>query len=173
MGRQINFFMMPEDVAELDAKVKEQGWIIISELMPTQEIITHQNIMNCKENRVYLCLPIHIDLLNVVYIQTTQKYWLKEILSPVVEFRRSIINLESNNLHSGRLFYDKKFLNHKTDLIEEKPKEFIKSADELFRWVTKKFRFKTNESYLVSQTAFDWVNQQHGRLMSANKQIYV
>jgi len=46
MGKQINFFMLPQDVAEIDAKVKELGLTIIADRMPTEQIIVLDSLVN-------------------------------------------------------------------------------------------------------------------------------
>jgi len=57
MGRQINFFMMPEDVAELDAKVKEMGFVIICNRMPSNNLFLLNSLIDESSPQKYLTFP--------------------------------------------------------------------------------------------------------------------
>jgi len=51
--------MLPEDVVEIDAKVKELGLTIIADRMPTEEIIILDSLIN-DYDKLYLYFEHHV-----------------------------------------------------------------------------------------------------------------
>jgi len=162
MGRQINFFMMPEDVAELDAKVKEMGFVIVADRMPTKDIILYNSLCNDIAKQKYLFLPEEESLLSKFYIETKNEYAILPHLSPVIEFWQPPVNKEKNKLNSGRLYYNTEFVNDNKK-FQKHNINFIHKAETLFKWYRYFYRKGKINGNFVCTYAQKWMDEKNGK----------
>ncbi len=156
MGKQINFFMLPEDVAEIDVKVKELGLTIIAENMPTEQPIVLNSLIN--DSKV-LYLMFKEDLKNIEgkYIESQKYFWIHPMHIPAIEYCKSLNLQEDKLITLGRIFYDKEFYNQQHNYIP-KSEILTKNTEKLFRWFKSKFKQKI-EGYPIGNYTYNFVKQ--------------
>jgi len=150
--------MMPEDVAELDEYIKQQGLVIISS-RSSYSVINQLNSLNeSGAFKAYIILEEQIEQIRLTYFDEIQMYVVDEMQSPVIEFRISKFNSETKKFNRGRLFY-------KSEMIDEngvpipKSSMLTKTANDLFIWFKKNFSdIKINPNFTTERSA-NWVKQ--------------
>jgi len=167
MGRQINFFMMPEDVAELEQYIKDSGLMIVAETMPTKEPKVLEHLVEPKNLGSYIFNPKHKDLLTIEFIEKQNKYWINEMRSPVVEFTKSVFNQEEKTLHLGRLYYNKTQLSSDNSATVLKDEEFIQIAENILKWYKKHFKNTKINTWYTTPRVLEWTRKENGKLINS------
>jgi len=148
---QINFYMMPEDVAELEHYIKEQGLVIVAYSNTENKPLILNSILNLKESKVYFILPENLHLFKMKYYETQNKYIVQDSYAPFIEYRRPIFLFDENKMRTGRLYFDKEMYNDKKELIL-KDEKTLKAAENLFKWYRKHFKnIKLNPRYTTTR----------------------
>jgi len=163
MSSQINFFMMPEDVAELEDYIKKQGLIIVSAISPTPEPLILDTLFPAKGLKTLILLPDKINELKIRFVETQNYYYLNEMQSPVIEFRKPIYLKDENAIRSGRLYFDKNYLTEDGHLLV-KDADIILLAEKLFKWFRKNFKNTKINYDWTTQRAAEWAKQNNGIL---------
>jgi len=168
MGKQINFFMLPEDVVEIDAKVKELGLTIIADRMPTEEIIVLESLVN-DFHCVYLLYNQDLKNIKCYYSENQKNYWIHPMHIPALEYSRSLNLHEKKLITLGRIFYDKEFYDDKHNYIP-KSEELTNNIEKLFRWFRNKFKQKI-DGYPVGNSTYNFAKENKFSLKTCT-QIY-
>ena len=155
MGRQINFYLMKEDILEVDEYIRKNGMIIIPNYTKTASIEPLKS------------LPSVADQIKKRYIDT-QKYFTIDILdSPVIEFSQP--GYYNNTIKMrGRVYYTKATIGNGN---APKNELFLKMADDFFKWIRKNFKnvkLKGYEGLLVTERTNAWLNASEDRELSIN-----
>jgi len=156
MGKQINFFMLPEDLVEIDAKVKELGLTIIADRMPTEEIIVLDSLINDYDD-MYLLLEEDLKEVKSKYMTNQKIFWIHPMQVPAMEFSKSLYRPNLNFITLGRIYYDKEYRNSKLD-YETKNDLLTNNIDKLFKWFRGKFKQKI-EGYPIGDYTYNFVKQ--------------
>ena len=159
-GRQINFFVMPDEWGALEDYLKENDMISVARTMDTQELEL-SNISE-KELSKYLVENKYKETVKVYPIEKINKYSMSELYSPIIQFSRSYYDKEKNLLRRGRFYYKKGFWND-NDEWEEKPTDFVKKGERLFRWFKKNYKdakIPEWKGFLVTQKVKDKVENE-------------
>ena len=135
-GRQINFFAMPDEWDALEKYLEENDMISIPTQMETEEIIPEK--INENEIFKYLVKRSNKNEIKSRYLKPNL-YRIDDIFSPVIEFTRPYYDKEKNILKKSRLYYTKGFWND-NDEWQEKPSDFLETADKLFKWFRKTYK---------------------------------
>lgn len=136
-GRQINFFAMPDEWGALEKYLEENNMISIATRMEKNEIIPEK--ISEKGIFKYLVQKKHLNKLKIYYLKETNKYYIDEVNSPVIQFHRSFLDTDKNKLKRSRIYFAKGFWNDNNEWID-KPTLFIKKADELLKWFKKEYK---------------------------------
>ncbi len=156
---------MPEDVAELEQYIKEQGLLIIAEISPSQTPLVINSLIEPQSLSTYLVHPSQIDLLKIDFIEAQNKFWLNELWSPVIEFSKCVFSKEQNTLRKGRLYFEKAQLSDDRKNVIFRNQEFIKTGENLFKWYKKHFKnSKINSNWTTLRVA-EWIKNENGRLL--------
>jgi len=150
MGRQINFFMMHEDVAELDVKIKELGLVAVADCVKSNNIEIVTKLIDV-EDVSYFVLPEEIDDINLFYTNEIFLYRIKPLEYPVIEYMPS--KLINNSLHFGRLYFEKEYFN-KDNKFVEKQQQLIQKTTKLFTWYKNKYKKYKIDDYYISTLAY-------------------
>ncbi|MCB1158419.1 MAG: hypothetical protein KDK45_13030, partial [Leptospiraceae bacterium] len=144
-SKQINFFITPEDVLEIEKYLTKHNFLLTCHPLPTESIVLLdslliRNLENSFKIRGQKFIFREEDKSNLVieYI-STQKYYSVEISqSPVIEFLYP--QMEPDVLRPGRLYFVKDYLD-KIEMKEKmKAESFISAAEDLFKWFRKTFK---------------------------------
>jgi hypothetical protein len=166
MGRQVNFYMLPEDLTVFEEALKEQGQIcFLPERLPSPKLQTLSTLAIPEMGKtwlgVYLCRET--DLSNIVVKSIPkQEYWtIDENRSPVVQFDRCYY--DGRIVRRGRLYFLEGFYNEEGHWVE-KSENFIRWAGGLLRWIRKHYKKDPKTGFYVGPYAWEWVSRGIGRL---------
>jgi hypothetical protein len=143
MGRQINFFLGPNDQIELEARLRKVDELLILHSRspgPEPHIVDTMNVTHDGKQWLFLYL-VRRDDLSAVRTQevAAQGYWhVDELRSPVVEADRCYY--DGKILRRGRLYYVNGYYGAQDQWIE-KPEEFKAWAKRLFAVARKTLTF--------------------------------
>ena len=136
-GRQINFFVMPDEWDILEKYLIDNDLLCISDEEQTTKIkqtaITEGGIYK------YFVLKNHLD--NIVFETTEDSKisFINVLFSPVIEFARCYYNAETNTLNRSRLYYTRGYFNENNEW-QDKEVDFLLSAEQLFKWFRKNYK---------------------------------
>jgi hypothetical protein len=166
MGRQINFYLMKEDILEVDEYIRKNGMIIIPNYTNTASIEPLKSLLDKNSTPgKFISLPSVADQIKKRYIDT-QKYFTIDILdSPVIEFSQP--GYYNNTIKmKGRVYYTKATIGNGN---APKNELFLKMADDFFKWIRKNFKnvkLKGYEGLLVTERTNAWLNASEDRELS-------
>ncbi len=137
---QLNFFMMPEDIAEMDNYLQKNDLLIVnySNLKPTALISS--SLQNINEIKAFLVLNENIDKLKFRYIEINNNFIIDEFQSPQIEYFKTIYNVTTNVIRAGRVYFNKTIYDENT----------IKTANDLFKWLKKYFKNNKIEQFYAT-----------------------
>ncbi len=170
---QINFFLMPEDILEMDAFLKVHQCSVVAEPMPSQELKFINSILvngNEKINKKYIIRNLDIPKISIKEVKQQNYYLVNETISPCIEiiypkFEKN----KDKQLNRGRVYYNKFYYDTENKLTY-KDESFLKYASDFFKWIKKHFqnvKLKNYEDFLVSEKTLKWV-QSGGTLSEYN-----
>jgi len=163
---QINFYMMPEDVAELEQYIKEQGLMIVASKMPEPSLYELNSLIDKNKLITYILHPKHKNLVKTGYITNLKTYYVDETYSPVIEFIKPIFKQDEKALKVGRLYFNKIALSQDDNKWIAKDEEFIKVSTNLFKWFKKHFKNTKKDSWWITPRAANWAEKENGRLLN-------
>jgi len=158
MGRQINFFMMPEDVAELDKKIKELGLVILDDCMPTDSIVIHNSLLKTLTPTSYFALPNELEKITTTHLEKRNLFIINQMRSPAIEFSQSIIINDTNKMASGRFFFDAMYFDKNNEYISVSD-DLKKCNDKLFSWFKRKYQNGCKNGLYICTHAQHWIIQ--------------
>ncbi len=177
MGRQINFFLHPEDQPLFDIFFKDFGDLLI---LPYYHHSNKVSIISDtivgdhrKEGiRVYLIRKKDFKSIKLKYIQKFD-YWLVDDNSPILHFDRCI--LRDNKILKGRLYYQPRYADKKNWF--DKPEDFVLWADKIIKNTRRKLiKHKhtigayTYTEYL-GQNAIAWMKNNNAEIGAAGGEL--
>lgn len=163
MGRQLNFFLMPEDLAVLESAVRSAGQVkflrsrhstknleVLDSLVITRDQMGHVDL------RAYLCRPDDLQQVTLRYVPN-QEHFVVQPGSPVIEVDRCFF--DGKFLHRGRLYF---FTTNYT------PADFTRWASRVFRSVRNSLvrQEAFGGYYYFGQIARRWVEESDAHLVS-------
>jgi hypothetical protein len=158
MGRQVNFYMLPEDLLEFEQMLRSKEDVYFVEYrlqepkLKTMETLTVQEM-----GKSWLtCFLVRVcDAENLLYKYVpVQNYWhIDDDRSPAVELWRCYF--DGSILRRGRLYFLPDFYDDKGQLVK-KPEDFIKWANSLLQWVRKKYKRDPETGFYIGPHAEAW-----------------
>lgn len=158
MGRQVNFFMHPDDLKEFQREFLENSSILsinsrskssVPEILET----TQMSGENGSWLQIFLVQKENFSEVKMQYIKD-QNYWMvDDSISPVIEFDRCYF--DEKILRRGRIYFQTGFYDMK-EKWKERSEEFIKWADSLLRWIRKKYKRDARSGFYIGHYAEKW-----------------
>ncbi len=167
MGRQVNFFMHPEDENVFLDFLKTTGDVAYIPLpqksmhLQTSDKITPRNHPDCWL-RVYLLLKTYSDDVIMEEVKS-QRYWLIDEFSPVIQFRRCFF--DGKILRRGRLYFVTSYYDEQGEKVSL-PEPFLKWGARILSWIRKNYIKVTKDSYYTSPSALAF--QKSGGILEEN-----
>ncbi|TKK64045.1 hypothetical protein FC093_23395 [Ilyomonas limi] len=178
MGRQINFFLHPDDQPSLDKLLKSFGKII---LLPYYH---HDNKISTVEDtivrdvkkegaRIYLVRQEDFKEIKLEHISKFNYWLVADNKLPVLHFDRSIF--KDNKIHSGRLYFQPQFADNMQWI--KKSDTFINWADNIIKTVRrklKKYKHKMgNYEYTgyLGDNALKWLKEHKAEVGAAGHEL--
>ncbi len=178
MGRQINFFLHPDDQDDFDKLLKSFGDVV---LLPyyhfNNKIFTAADtiVRDIKKegSRIYLVRPEDFMDIKLVHIEKFN-YWLVDDNSlPVLHFDRSIYR--DNTIHRGRLYFQPQFVENMEWV--KKSDDFVNWADKIIKTVRRKLKKHKyqmgnyNYTEYLGENAFDWLDKTKAEVGGAGSRL--
>lgn len=166
-SKQINFFIMPSEVSEVNSFLKEMGCFFVKNNVTKPKDAFIDNIeLDIKYSKQYYLCPLHYK--NDVFfkqIEDEQIFYVDINSSYVVEFDIGGLYENDKQLHRSRFYYITEYYD-KTPKLITKENEFIKWADKLRSDFKKRFLKKniyaTNS--LISENSIKWCVERKAEL---------
>ncbi len=139
MGRQINFFLHPDDQADFNDFLKSFGDFKILSYYHFDNIISTTNdiiLRDLKKEgaKVYLIRTEDLTDIPLKHIEKFNYWLIEDDKLPIIEFGRCI--LKENKIMSGRLYFRTHYYEGQ-DYIQ-KSEQFIKWADKIIKSTRRK-----------------------------------
>jgi hypothetical protein len=167
MGKQIQIYLVPEDVTEFESALKSMAAVILKRSSPkTQPVISETARLQTTETvRIdgYIARICDLEHVSMRAIPE-QAHWTVDALhSPVMEFFGC--HFDGKTLKRGRLFYDQGF-HDAAGVWIDKPKDFDAFAKNVFKLARKMFINDLNLHAYVGPKAREWQSESHGAFVS-------
>ncbi len=169
---QINFYLMPEDAMEVDRYLQQNGLILLAQPMPDCKLISVDSVqaVQYKDWKIrsvkYIVRAEDKEKIKIEFVETQNHYIIDVLNSPVIEFWfPSFLNNEKRK--RGRVYYVKTFLDKESKKEILKSPDFLKVAENYFKWIRKNFKnvkLPGYENFLVSERTANWIKESGGQL---------
>jgi hypothetical protein len=150
MGKQVNFYLTPEDTEFFIEKLRKiEPILVIHSRSPTSEprIVNSLSLREDGHSWLYFFLVQDNAIDDLIMREVpAQDYWAVDSLrSPVIEFTRSFF--DTSQVRSGRLWYEDRY--YDANQLVQKPESFVMWANRVLRNVRKNLR-KRGQHYFGS-----------------------
>jgi hypothetical protein len=164
MGRQVNFFFLPQDLNECEGRIRQLGPVVFFESRSQSaapELLENTviNEMGKTWLDIYLALPEHLPLVKLREVKAQGWYSVEESTSPVIELSRCYF--DGKILRRGRLYYNESYYAEDGQLIT-KPNDFTNWARKVLKVAVKGLLKDPNTSSYVGRGASLWREQEKG-----------
>lgn len=170
-SKQINFFMMPEDVETFEAYLKgRKDTEFLGLPMYKQELRIVKSLLDKGKDMffgLFLASNFLLDKIVLKYIPKQDYYLIEDLTSPVIEFDRCFYDFKNKKIRRGRLYVITGYYADNGEWVM-KEQRFLDWADEIFKWFRKTFRKQKLEGYegfLVTPKTIKWVQEEGGDLL--------
>lgn len=159
-SKQINFFLLGNDLKYLDEYLKQNQWEILSLPARSPENAFVPSLFTPNEFGTTLFkYAVPKSFKNMVHFEKDEeKYGIDIFSAPVVEILLGMHDEKENFLGRGRLFLYTEY--PKDGILHQFPDDFQKDCDKLFRWFRKHYVLKkagTYKGFYASKAVEDWV----------------
>jgi hypothetical protein len=172
MGRQIRFYMLPNDEQEfLDFVFLKPGIKLIKEVSDTPELIISRTDLNKMPTIRQVCIwdsNFELDMSKFkkkhyqeyddelgIYTESDRVYYsfARSSDDPIIEYDRSFIR-DDGKLTEGRVWAD--MYRIEGNIFVKKNPKFIAWFDEIARWLRRNLKRNRDLNAYVSQRVLDW-----------------
>lgn len=165
MGRQVGFYMLPDDLAEFEAALVARGDVIFCPVQqPTRELCQAATLAPLPKDfgMRYLVRQGDYEKLRIDRVSRHDHYVIRAAHSPVVEFSRSTVVEDTGRLKQGRLWFATAYWEGETRV--ESPEDFLKWADSLLNMIRKHQEYSLlkepqHKGIYISRRAAAWCEQ--------------
>ena len=178
MGRQINFFLHPDDQENFDTLLKSFGEVVLipyyhhdKKISTVDDTIVRDE--KIEGSRIYLVRQADFKDIKLEYY-SNYNYWLvADNKSPVLHFDRSIF--KGNKIYRGRLYFQPQFVDNMQWI--KKSDAFVNWADNIIKTVRrklKKYKHKMgNYEYTeyLSEHALTWLKENQAEVGAAGSEL--
>lgn len=171
-SKQLNFYLHPDDTNEIDLYIEQNGLVLLGNPSPNKELIVLPSVSEKKSNFYELKLSKFITTkeslksIKTRYVESQNHYTIDLMDSPVIEIILSYLKTEENSLFRGRLYYTSDLVQN--EKLIQKSDQFLKEAENLFKWFRKKFKNPTirgYEGFIISKNVLNWMQISNGKLV--------
>lgn len=134
MGRQVNFFLLPEDMAECINRIQKLGEMVIFPVISSErhpKILNESQIAELDKGDYSLCVSKskYLDRIESDYIAMQEYFYVDVHKSLAIELWQC--KMADNILRRGRLYYTPSY--YEDDVLVEKDPEFVKWTQAVLR----------------------------------------
>ena len=178
-SKQINFFVLPEELHILHDYLVESGWAIapVELTAPSLEDVLLSDfdqlpigesvyLFRTEDEENLQFEAYEVEVANEDgEIEMETRYAIDQMVSPVIEWWLPEMEEQNKRLKRGRLFFVKSYFEGEENIEKE---EFTKEADKLFRWFRKHYprvKFPELKSFHITEPVTQWMEREHGELV--------
>lgn len=163
-SRQINFYLTPEDFMEIEKYLKDHNLLLIGKPSPDKNLLFTESLLSEYSGSIqlrghkYIIRKEDLDSIVLKYVEAQKHYVVDVMNSPVIEIWCS--DIVNNEKKLDRIYYVKESLIKNPLTTHLKSPEFLKMADEFFKWFRKQFKNAKLQGYendIVSPACALWV----------------
>lgn len=134
MGRQINYYIDRKVENQFIKFVFENGFSILEEDLKNERINIYKDYLTFKtsQNKFFLYKKSYGDIKDI----NNFKFKIDFIISPVIEFTRTVVIENEKKIVRGRLWYEPKYFLENGELYS-KDQSILKDFSMLVRWLKK------------------------------------
>lgn len=178
MGRQVTFFLHPDDQHGFDKLLKSFGDLVLlpyyhfdNEISTIGDTIIRD--INKEGSRVYLARPEDFKKIKIKHIEKFNYWLVDDFSSPVLHFDRSI--LRDNIIYSGRLYFQPTFVENMEWV--KRSNDFVDWADKIIKTVRRKLKqhkYKMGSYHYteyLGEKALDWLDKTKAEVGGAGHQL--
>lgn len=136
MSSQISFYVLPDELLELESYINEHSGILILRTSIIPEVLIANSILEIPYLEGFIIPKFELTNVSIKQLKTNL-YSINPITSPVIEFSQGII--KNNTLRATRLFLRKDFYNKEGESIKHS-NEYILWCEGIFKWLKKKYK---------------------------------
>lgn len=165
MGRQIQLYLVPEDVKSLEAVLRQRHVQLVAWSSPDAS----PSILNTSVTRnehgfrshCYLVRPHDVENLQLEHVPERGYWTISPYCPQVIEFNGGFF--DGKMLRRGRLFYQTEYLDA-NGLWVKNPEDFTKWAESISRLVKKRFKRDPVFDAYLGDSAREWLATTAGKL---------
>ncbi|MBV8731721.1 MAG: hypothetical protein JO336_18090 [Acidobacteriia bacterium] len=169
MGKQIQLYLIPEDIALFEEKLRSNDIAIIRRYsLDPRPVISDTIVVKATETvgaDGFLVRHGDIGDVGLQYVPERAHWVVDGLRSPVIEFFGC--NFDGKTLKRGRLFYETGFYEI-SGLRVEKPKTFQNWAMDVFKLARKMFMKDEKLGAYIGENTSQWQSEAHGILVSVS-----
>ena len=169
---QINFYLMPEDAIEIDKYVRQNDLILLAQPMPDCKLISVDSVQTLEyedwkiRSVKYIARTEDKEKIKLEFVEPQNHYIIDVLNTPDIEnWIPSFLNNEKRK--RGRVYYVNTYLDKESNKEILKNPEFLKVAEDYFKWIRKNFKnvkLPGYENFLVSERTANWIKESGGQL---------
>lgn len=165
MGKQVNFFMMPKDLAVFGEYLRQNGGDdvkILPEKFRSPKMLIVPNV-TIDDDQLGLCITksSYMSQIVIEYFESTDFWVVNTLLSPVIELTKSYYN--GQILRRGRLYFMAGFFDVQGNWVT-KGTAFEKWGDKLLRWIRKNYQRHPENHFYFGEHAWEWHKGNQGAI---------
>jgi hypothetical protein len=168
MGRQVNFFFLPQDLVECEERIRKLGPVNFFEAhsdSPVPKLLANTEWVEMGKTifKIYLCRPEDLPLVKLSEIKEQGWFVVEGFISPVIELNRCYFN--GQMLRRGRLYYNESYYAGDGELIS-KPNDFIIWARKVLRAAVRGLSKSPNVTAYAGKDAILWKEKENGSFVT-------
>ncbi len=175
-SKQLNFFITPDDLKEIDIFLKENACLVLRNNVSSESESFGYDIESNTEKlfQVFLSKEEFKNNITFNYLESKEYYYVYETSSYVIEFGiGGFYPYSDKEFHRSRLYFIHEY--YKDGILVKKSPEFVEWANTLMRNFKKRFLVK-HPSYsndYFSEQSINWVKLNNAKLESGGQKFLI
>jgi hypothetical protein len=160
-SKQLLFYLMPQEIHQIEAYLKEQNWVFL----PSQGHQYPFEPLSHLADFTIVSRPQDLGEMHTWAVPEKNKYAINYAESAVIQLIAPRLDTAQKKLKYGRLYYQKEYVQNNE--IQSKNQDFLNAAEDFFKWFRKFFKKAALENYpnfYVSVQVKDWLQKEQGEL---------
>ncbi len=171
-SKQLNFFMMPDDLVGFENEFSNFGALFIRQPLPSPTLTFKDSIgySNGEFAKIFLTTQTFTNKVIIRKIENKKYYLIDDLRSPVIEFSRGVKN--EGIVQRSRLYFTKEYYNENGHLVE-KDRRFTTWASSLLKAIKTHFlvQYGGEKNILYTSTMIEWMEKTGWEMNTAGTAI--
>lgn len=163
MGKQLNFFLLPQDIADFEDETNAiEPMLVVHKRSATGKPVVLRSLQDEGDIPLFVSYLVRREDLSSISMRhvPAQQYWIVDVTtSPVIEFQPGSLN--EDGLGRGRLFFIEKYFDELGN-VAIKRQGFVKWTGAVWRRLKK--ISSSDGSFYIGKHAQAWIDIDSGKL---------